>query len=407
MINYFHYYLLKYNFILLCFILTFISSFCVIQKEDYIKIIGHDIKIKLGELRASLSTIVIQIDLCVPFTYFYKKHFSFRLEPEIQYTNSTITYQLPYSNQNLSFKVAKFDPFLLCDINTVIPDYKFIINDNNIIQDNNNIMQPYISSSALSLAHTFIGSEYNLIDILYKHKIIKKRLFSIVHSYLNKPQLYLGHTPNKEIITKYKGTCNVNKNSVEWKCILNKIHMKLNNHEWYYNINDNNNKKSIAFFQTMEKRILVPHAFYEYLKEKIFSELIEKEICFTIEKTELVCRFNKFKEYNMKISFEFEEVIFVFGMNEIFQHIDNQLYKFIIKKNEYNLNNEWVFGTEFMKHMNMVFDYDKSVIEFYSNNIEITQIQNNIIKLLYSEICLLLCGVMLVLYFFKYNHKYN
>jgi hypothetical protein len=109
----------------------------------------------------------------------------------------------------------------------------------------------------------------------------------------------------------------------------------------------------------------------------------------------------------MKISFEFEEVIFVFGMNELFQHIDNQLYKFIIKKNEYNLNNEWVFGTEFMKHMNMVFDYDKSVIEFYSNNIEITQIQNNIIKLLYSEICLLLCGVMLVLYFFKYNHKYN
>ena len=235
-------------------------------------------------------------------------------------------------------------------------------------------------------------NEYSFINQMKEHKIIEKRIFSVLYkdkSITDDPmfdgQILFGLFPH-EMTSRYK------ENDLKW------IPTKDNTWKINFDFIEYNNKERLNIteveFDIGLNLIIGPEEYRKKIYEDYFRKYIDKELC----KEEIF--FNKidnqfYLAYSCKYDLDVENFPTLSLYNKILNYtieVDyNQLlcvfkgivyFKVVFKKTAQN--KKWIFGRAFMELYPLVFDVDNKKIGFYK--VEITKDNIWVILILFLTI---------------------
>ena len=263
------------------------------------------------------------------------------------------------------------------------------------------ILKQYQSGyyESFPLSYKYRNESLSVIHYLYNNQYISNLGFCFDTSIEGKRGLlHVGGVPDNLLEENpYKASCNVLQGYSTWGCELNKV--IINNKVIYTN-------KEYSYFQSNSDKILIPLSFYNFLFENIFSKLDQYSDC-PFEKQEDFYRFRCKCEalpIDFTLSFQFKGVVVSFTKQEM-------TYDFIggcflrILDNKLNTN-EWILGIPFITKHVLYFDYENSIISFYSKTpfpIAPNNDYTTLIKITYINISLLNIALIILLVIYKYK----
>ena len=221
----------------------------------------------------------------------------------------------------------------------------------------------------IGLAYKFTDTKYSLVHQLKQHNLISSLSFSLIppNQNENNGTIYFGPIPLELTYNKKLSSCSIVGRYANWACDLSYIFFGEISYV-YDNVYFNN--KDYAYFQSAEKRILAPGKFMKYLNSTVFKEHIQNKKCF-------------YEMYGMNFQFQcncdigyslpdfnfvFDSISYTFTAKDLFEINHGDVCNFLIVSNHIRDNN-WIFGTSFLKHYITKFDYeDKSVNFYYSSD---------------------------------------
>lgn len=118
-----------------------------------------------------------------------------------------------------------------------------------------------------------------------------------------------------------------------------------------------------SHFQAAEHNILAPIEFIDQLIETIFKKPLLYHLCFVTQIKVVYCEAQMASEIP-SISFVFDRTVYTLNSSDLINYSDDYL-RFVISANQAD-GNAWKFGTRFLIHFPCLFDYENSVVEFYS-----------------------------------------
>lgn len=211
-------------------------------------------------------------------------------------------------------------------------------------------------------------TNHSVVNTLYENNVIRRRAFGIRATTERDGVLYLGGFPQSVINEfKYKHSCNVITTQHTWGCALTKV--KVGN-KMFDNVEP-------SYFQTNDKRILVPKRFMAFMKENYFNAYIQNKTCVfrsILKYNFYECIYNQ-TQYFPIISFYFDDVEIPINSEHLYRVVNlsngNIIKQYFIEEN-YENENQWIFALAFIKSNPMLFDYDNSTITFYYNTTTIS-----------------------------------
>ena len=287
------------------------------------------------------------------------------------------------SNNNETFNQDNQIPIHIADTfyhgNLAITPFNFILY--------NGVFEDY---DTMTLCYKPLYHNHSLVNVFYDNGRIQRRTFAIVMTVEPEGLMFFGGMPSY-IVSKYKynHTCNITKHI--WGCALTKV--KVGN-DMYVN-ND------YSYFQTSDKRILVPKKFMAFLKEKYFDNYIKNNTCVfrgVMKYNYYFCLYN-YTEYFPSISFYFDNVEILMNKDDLYFVVNTSqgdVYKHYLIEENVDDSNTWVFANAFFKRRPMLFDYDKSTVTIYYNESSVNDNSNNntLQHINYINIIILSVGIL-------------
>lgn len=278
--------------------------------------------------------------------------------------------------------------------------------------------------SKLGMGAKFNDTTFSIIHQLKQYNFIDYLSFAFhpldIHS-INAPQFGIPYSNGKMIIGDIPiiqednyGFCKINSTQSKWSCKLKSI--SIGNSFIYVNNDD-----TISYFQSNTFRINTPKDFMLFLKNKVFHDYINRDICeFQFLDTEYLYTFDLIKcncQYVSEMpmmSFTFGNFVFSIKMSSLFLHSGKFCESLFVSYNK----DEWVFGTAFVDKYITMFDYEREDVIFYTfplggiiqevgNKSQYMKISNNHHMSLYCFViaCILnLIGIILDI-IIKYKNK--
>ena len=242
-------------------------------------------------------------------------------------------------------------------------------------------------------------TNHSLVNSLYDNNTIRRRAFGIRATSEHEGILYLGGFPHSVIDEfKHAHTCNVISSEHTWGCSLTQVKVG--------KVRFNNVESS--YFQTNDKRILVPKRFMTFMKENYFNAYIKNKTCVLrdiLKHHFYECVYNQTRYFPM-ISFYFDNVEIPINNEHLYRVVTlsngNVVKQYYIEEN-YDNENQWIFAIAFLKSNPMLFDYDNSTITFYYNSTTPNNDTYRIIQCItiIHIVCLCLGVIYLVLHKFS------
>ena len=214
---------------------------------------------------------------------------------------------------------------------------------------------------------------YSLVHQLHKSNEIDKKVFAFDLTNKDEGKVYLGGVPIDLVYGRTFGECDVV--GGDWSCQIEEVVFEdvyLNKEIFNYT------QKSSILFVNAHYIMYAPRNFYEFMREKVFKELINRGICNVTQAfvdEQINCNFGNINK-NLFPSF----ITFVFSNGFRIRVHNSVLFTnetFIIRKNLIFQQDSWVFGRVFLKLFIMEFDYDKKTIRFHPNSIKATIVHQN------------------------------
>jgi hypothetical protein len=275
-----------------------------------------------------------------------------------------------------------------------------------------------LKSNCISLLLNFptINST-SLVHLMKQQGLINRLSYTFKNCLYHKSELEFGNEPSMlENVHK----CKVDPISYTWNCKMNSIHI-VNDSQSIYAF------KYAASFDVGRNKTTVPCSFIDFLIEKIMNVQFQNGDCQLFEydnKKRIQCNDLHTIQKMPSLQINFEEFSLELKMNTFFACY-LYVYCYSLFKCRKGLENDWVFGSSFIRHFEITFDYeDKAVLlkssSYYINikanhNINPQKtIQKEKIPIKYTNlqsiiniINILLIITCLLLLFIKYKLKFK
>lgn len=337
------------------------------------KVLGH------YELRTGIGEDAINYDVVIDLSYDFLWVTPGKLGAYESVTKTT------KSIKNKTYQLSQIEGKL-----TFPPIYEIGIDNYPVFLDIYNRIEEY-DSIGLSYDYnkTFLTS---LLPIMKEQELITSMYFYIQHinNYLAK--IYFGSMPYENIL-EYSTFCNVDKDIKKWGCYIDSIILgNITSSLKVFNSNQ------YAIFSTNDELIYAPSTIISFLNKTLFHSFIKDKIC----------EYNNEGNYNqfqckcedvhqmINLSLVINGYIYEFNHTNLFLHYMNRCH-FLIVENINNAN-QWILGITFLDNYDLKFDYEKSIVEFFSDKEMklFTFNRNNkcLISIIYCFIVVILFGII-------------
>lgn len=255
-------------------------------------------------------------------------------------------------------------------------------------------------SDHLSFALNPMNTSMSIMHQLYSTHQIESMIFSIGAVSENSDYIFIGGVPSNVYYKNPHGECSVIGDS--WACELNQV--------YFEDVIDNNGntkmkynyqKKYRAIFSTEIQEIQVPKEYYEFIKQTMFSKLIEEGLCKEwITNRRIECNFGKIilDALPSFINFVFDNVTLAVHKSNLVNNKDLLLEA--VDESKY-APDEWIFGSRFLELFFTSFDYQNKKIGFYIYSKGVSRLivgYNNVkVILCLSTIFVLCLGFIVIL----------
>lgn len=209
-----------------------------------------------------------------------------------------------------------------------------------------------------ALGHTFTDVKYSIVHQYYLMGYINSLSFSIINE-KNNQSLYLGGIPDNYTEGRYQSSCDALRNQTNWSCYLSQIAIQTSEKQFISNVN------SIFYFNNVDWFSYCPSYFMDDLIENFFKKEMQANDCFFLEKRPkrvIVCVSTDINKKG-NITFTIGDYVYTLRLEEYWM-CGEELCRFGIIESPND--NQFAFGTLFYQKFNILFDYQKSKISFYS-----------------------------------------
>ncbi len=220
--------------------------------------------------------------------------------------------------------------------------------------------------TSLSFALTPKHFSHSLVSMLRTRGIINNNRFGFVGKNLfdskERSYIYFGDIPEEIKTTVRNGTCKVDINERKWGCRLNSLFIHHDAKVIPYEVNH------FAVFTSIDNIIEVPNDVMKYIEDNLFKQYFDSNACIMYEFPNfdhIECDMESIKQFK-GITFLFEGIGINLNIDDLFI-VMNKRGAFNIRNNK--KNNQWRFGTFFLRKFILLFDYDERAITFYSDKL--------------------------------------
>ena len=280
---------------------------------------------------------------------FYKNGFLSNESSSFKLINDNIKTYYDYMYSRTYFGII-FNEKVTSKENNLNINFNFYLVNKGFFTDGN-------YSGILGLGKTNIYKNNSFLHILYKNNLISSKEF-----YFNNDKIYFGNSNNENIKYLYnkisKSSKEMYKAKIESIIFYNKKNFRLT---------DSYKKKQNIFFNPSTEGIICPRKFFNYLRDIIFVEFIDRinNLCYSQEYRNyglIKCDYNIIENYLGKIYFLFGKWNINFDLKDLFikEEIDklNEKIsnKMIFEISSINYEDIWIFGYPFFKKYDVWFD---------------------------------------------------
>jgi hypothetical protein len=245
-----------------------------------------------------------------------------------------------------------------------------------------------IESNDLFQGVLSLGREYDTkkFSIVYRMSAASATFYnSFVLKFIdnNKGELYIGDLTkelkdDKSLIS----SCKLTNSKIKWSCMLTHVfvgdygdqkYVDSYTEEQGYVIKGKHNKIEIidqpVYFESIYNKIYVPKEFISYLQKNVFINNSNKnELCKCNNndtKISFTCSKEEMNQIN-KLNFVFSDKMALTLPNSRLFDCNGDVCEYIIEYNE-KYTNGWIMGLPLLRTYQMIFDYNKEDLLFYSN----------------------------------------
>ena len=337
------------------FFLPFIKG-QIISKQFEISFSSIDIDINIGQCKRNEG---FDVNVAIDFLWVSSSIYL----PEVNNTIEEVRTEYIFISSNYSkARLVKGDIILTGENeNVTVKSFPFYYVED-IIFD---------AFDSFPLQYQFKDESFSPVHLLYNQHLISERGFGLVFNETNKflGTLYFGGIP-PQILNKYPyvATFKVDNEFSTWGCEVSEV--ILNEHVF--------NQKFYGYFQTNEKHIFAPKAYYDFLRKTYFKDLLENHTCSfeeTSESIEYECKCDQIHN-DTKLTIFLEGIPFTFTKQDLFS--GETVCSFNVELNFNNIN-QWKLGFNFYQKYVSYFNYDKQEIKLYSDSPFIPNKRNNLL----------------------------
>ena len=245
-----------------------------------------------------------------------------------------------------------------------------------------------IESNDLFQGVLSLGREYDTkkFSIVYRMSAASATFYnSFILKFIdnNKGELYIGDLTkelkdDKTLIS----SCKLINSKIKWSCMLTHVFVGDYGEQKYvdsyteeqgYVIKGKHNKIEIidqpVYFESIYNKIYVPKEFISYLQKNVFINNSNKnELCKCNNndtKISFTCSKEEMNQIN-KLNFVFSDKMALTLPNSRLFDCNGDVCEYIIEYNE-KYTNGWIMGLPLLRTYQMIFDYNKEDLLFYSN----------------------------------------
>lgn len=262
-----------------------------------------------------------------------------------------------------------------------------------IVEDN-----VFLKNEAIGLS--FKLEQTSIMSQLNNKGLLDSLSFSFVNVTSGKSLLIFGGIPQEIINNKHSTQCKVNRGLNEWNCYLNRIIINQTTIE----------ANCITLFSTVASLIYTPESVFNEIYEIYFKTALDERNCRinfqTSFKYMISCK-NEYISQLPNISFVIDDYLYSLSSNQLFD-CNYKSCSFMVFSSENPI--QWIIGVPFLKHFDILFDYEKEMIYFYSDSIiqKVGSIQNknNWFRYIFI-VCLIVLSLGIVLMIkYKFDKSY-
>lgn len=299
----------------------------------------------------------LPIDISSQATWIYSNDINtFISESQARILKSSTQFSL--RNQETFYGKAVKGPSTLVNnnFNLTIPELNYYVIYTNSSNTNR--------QGALSFPSKYFIQDYSLIHQYYKKGIIDNLSFSLVINQTHK-FLYLGGIPADAIFNKTKSEFKVYGLTHLWDFTISSIRITIFEQEYLYS-----SKKTIngnyAYLDTIEKYILAPKEFMDFLFEIVFKKEIDNKSCYvsTYDNHRQLFCYYEWLRLSGNILFNINGYEYNFILYHFWVCFEEFCFFRII---ENNYNDDWVLGNIFLWGINILFDYENNKVQLFTD----------------------------------------
>ena len=220
--------------------------------------------------------------------------------------------------------------------------------------------RPEGTYDSLALPYKYSDNKMSLIHQLYNNGALSKKQFSFVPIDDELGYIYLGYLPKDKMEKdnfKKIASCNVDKHYNTWGCNIDKVYIDTNVYA----------SNQYAYFNPTTKETLVPHSFMSFFSETFMREYINNGTCvYRKGYDSYQCDCTKLTNVPIVVIMLGDQSIEL-SKDVLFRNTNGKC-ELKLKTNPMNMN--WVFGTDFIEQHITTFNYDKGIIDIYSNRVQ-------------------------------------
>lgn len=308
-------------------------------------------------LEYSKEIILFQFDLTSNYTLYWNWTFP---SPYQQIQKPAVKIKLQ-SNQIITadeilneFVLAPFDPYYSMTIRYY--PYYYYRNEANI--------NSRISSNHIGLNYHYDNYSYSIVHHFKKQGWIENLTFAFIKHSNTERYIYFGGLPDRidnKYLTSY---CSVPKSALNWECSIGDVRINHQSKQYIYKSIEN----SHIVFSGGSNTVYCPKEFMLFFMNEVIKLAIYSEQCYVrlLDKQHTIsCAIDYvLKKGNMTFHINNNDYSFDFMY---FWTCSLEYCDFNIVEN-IDKENEWIIGGVFIENLIVMFDYDNSLIHFYSNN---------------------------------------
>lgn len=270
--------------------------------------------------------------------------------------------------------------------------YTYSVKDNSYLKNFDN---------GLSFSNKIKSKTHSVIEYLFENNIIDKRQFTFFppsnKSTNSRGYLYFGKPPKENFKGKKKIKLEVVSSSNPfWNVRLDEV--------FFLSKSSFSNKSPTVYFSTSKKNIMVPGKFLDFYKRNIISKFIDRGLC-SQKGDSIYCSSSALSNIE-DIYFKFDKKTIILKSHEVFLKVEpegeaNDMFVLIFQKSP---NDEWIFGTEFLKNFIVTFNYDDNSVSLYYVRQSTPQPQNNKLALFICKTSFIIIIIIGICFVFLYNY---